>query len=357
MVEGRLPPNAAPPASVLPSSFTRPLRRPGTGPFTPPGHMAPRGAVPSWTRTGGPAVSPHSRFRWKHRRTCWRLEALLLRQEGAVRGQCWCSSDPEASAGPIWRRSAAAFSATGHADCSPQDASRARSHARRPIFCRSGLPGRRSPALRRQWGAEPEWNTKGEAAGTAGDHRTSRDALGARRRPIRRIASAGRGTVSANGSRRGTVGRGDRLAHRGQDRARRRSPDRPWRTTGLARRRARVRGHRASGRRQICAPLCAPSPSRRACARPEHARRISSGRHTGTPSRRAETQIVILTMRDEPTFVREAMRAGAHGYVLKEQATSDLIDAIRAVAAGGTYLSRDLAGRLSAERIRSRGWD
>ena len=70
-----------------------------------------------------------------------------------------------------------------------------------------------------------------------------------------------------------------------------------------------------------------------------------------------ETQIVILTMRDEPTFVREAMRAGAHGYVLKEQATSDLIDAIRAVAAGGTYLSRDLTGRLSAERIRSRGWD
>ena len=49
MVEGRLPPNAAPPASVLPSSFTRPLRRPGTGPFTPPDHMAPRGAVPSWT--------------------------------------------------------------------------------------------------------------------------------------------------------------------------------------------------------------------------------------------------------------------------------------------------------------------
>ena len=51
MVEGRMPPNAAPPASVLPSSFTRPLRRPGTGPFTPPDHMAPRGAVPLWTRS------------------------------------------------------------------------------------------------------------------------------------------------------------------------------------------------------------------------------------------------------------------------------------------------------------------
>jgi hypothetical protein len=45
IVKGRLPPNAAPPASVLPLSFTRPLRRPGAGPFIPPGHMAPRGAV------------------------------------------------------------------------------------------------------------------------------------------------------------------------------------------------------------------------------------------------------------------------------------------------------------------------
>jgi hypothetical protein len=45
IVEGRLPPDAAPPASVLPSSFYRPLRRPGAGPHTPPGHMAPRGAT------------------------------------------------------------------------------------------------------------------------------------------------------------------------------------------------------------------------------------------------------------------------------------------------------------------------
>jgi two-component system response regulator NreC len=70
-----------------------------------------------------------------------------------------------------------------------------------------------------------------------------------------------------------------------------------------------------------------------------------------------ETQIVILTMRDEPGYIYEARRAGARGYVLKEQATSDLIAAIRAVAAGGTYVSRDLAGRLSAERIRRGAWD
>ena len=61
-------------------------------------------------------------------------------------------------------------------------------------------------------------------------------------------------------------------------------------------------------------------------------------------------------MRDEPAFIHEARRSGARGYVLKEQATSDLIDAIRAVAAEGTYVSRALAGRLSAERIRKGGW-
>jgi hypothetical protein len=39
----------------LPLSFSRPLRRPGARPLTPPGHMAPRGAVLSWTRTGSGA--------------------------------------------------------------------------------------------------------------------------------------------------------------------------------------------------------------------------------------------------------------------------------------------------------------
>lgn len=69
------------------------------------------------------------------------------------------------------------------------------------------------------------------------------------------------------------------------------------------------------------------------------------------------TQIVVLTMRDELSVVREARQAGAAGYVLKEQASDDLIKAIRAVVAGGTYMSRQLASRLSAERIRNGAWD
>ena len=42
-----------------------------------------------------------------------------------------------------------------------------------------------------------------------------------------------------------------------------------------------------------------------------------------------ETQIVVLTMQDDPAFAREAMRAGALGYVLKEAADAELVEAVR----------------------------
>jgi two-component system, NarL family, response regulator NreC len=51
------------------------------------------------------------------------------------------------------------------------------------------------------------------------------------------------------------------------------------------------------------------------------------------------TKIVILTMHTEAPYVIEALRAGAHGYVLKTQATVHLVQAIREVARGSTYLS------------------
>jgi two-component system response regulator NreC len=61
------------------------------------------------------------------------------------------------------------------------------------------------------------------------------------------------------------------------------------------------------------------------------------------------TQIVVLTMQDDPAFAREAMRAGALGYVLKEAADSELVDAVRTAAGGGTYLHPRLGARLAAE--------
>ena len=55
-----------------------------------------------------------------------------------------------------------------------------------------------------------------------------------------------------------------------------------------------------------------------------------------------DTAIVVLTMQKDPAFAREAMAAGARGYVLKEAADTELVTAIRTVAGGGTYLQPEL---------------
>jgi two-component system response regulator NreC len=60
-------------------------------------------------------------------------------------------------------------------------------------------------------------------------------------------------------------------------------------------------------------------------------------------------RIVILTMHTAPALARDALRAGATGFVLKEAAEAELIDAIRAVAAGRTYLNPELGAQLAAE--------
>jgi two-component system response regulator NreC len=49
--------------------------------------------------------------------------------------------------------------------------------------------------------------------------------------------------------------------------------------------------------------------------------------------------VVLLTMHDEELHVSAALRAGVRGYVLKTQAADELMDAIRTVSVGGTYLS------------------
>ncbi len=62
-----------------------------------------------------------------------------------------------------------------------------------------------------------------------------------------------------------------------------------------------------------------------------------------------ETKIVILTMQSDPELAREALRAGATGFVLKEAAEAELIEAVRLAAAGRTYLNPELGARLAAE--------
>lgn len=59
------------------------------------------------------------------------------------------------------------------------------------------------------------------------------------------------------------------------------------------------------------------------------------------------THILVLTMQEDPAFAREAMAAGARGYVLKEAAGTELVAAIRTVAAGGTYLQPEVGAKLA----------
>ncbi len=60
--------------------------------------------------------------------------------------------------------------------------------------------------------------------------------------------------------------------------------------------------------------------------------------------------VIVLTMESEPRFARAALSEGAHGYVLKEAAEGELVEAVRFVLAGGTYLAPALGARLAMEK-------
>jgi len=62
-----------------------------------------------------------------------------------------------------------------------------------------------------------------------------------------------------------------------------------------------------------------------------------------------DTAIVVLTMQDDPGFARQALQSGALGFVLKEAADEELLEAIQLAAAGETYLNPRLGARLAAQ--------
>ncbi len=61
-----------------------------------------------------------------------------------------------------------------------------------------------------------------------------------------------------------------------------------------------------------------------------------------------ETRVVVLTAQRDPSFAGEALRLGAAGYVPKEAADGELLEAIEVAAQGGTYLEPRLGARLAA---------
>jgi DNA-binding NarL/FixJ family response regulator len=73
-----------------------------------------------------------------------------------------------------------------------------------------------------------------------------------------------------------------------------------------------------------------------------------------------EIKVLVLSMQDDPRYVREAFAVGASGYVLKEAADAEVVSAIREVAAGGRYVHPELGARLvvaEAEAARRAGED
>jgi len=61
-----------------------------------------------------------------------------------------------------------------------------------------------------------------------------------------------------------------------------------------------------------------------------------------------KAQILVLSMQDDPSYVREAFASGASGYLLKEAADAELVAAVREVAAGRRYVHPTLGARLAA---------
>ena len=60
------------------------------------------------------------------------------------------------------------------------------------------------------------------------------------------------------------------------------------------------------------------------------------------------TKVLMLSMQNDPAYVRQAFAAGASGYVLKDAADTELVEAIHTVAGGRRYLHPLLGARLAA---------
>jgi two-component system response regulator NreC len=66
-------------------------------------------------------------------------------------------------------------------------------------------------------------------------------------------------------------------------------------------------------------------------------------------------KVLVLTMHDDPSYLRQLLIAGASGYVVKKSADADLLSAIRAAYRGEVFLDSSLAGGLVDEVIRPAG--
>ena len=61
-----------------------------------------------------------------------------------------------------------------------------------------------------------------------------------------------------------------------------------------------------------------------------------------------QTKVLMLSMQDDPAYVRKALAAGANGYLLKDAADTDLVKAIHEIAQGRRYVHPVLGARLAS---------
>jgi two-component system response regulator NreC len=74
-------------------------------------------------------------------------------------------------------------------------------------------------------------------------------------------------------------------------------------------------------------------------------------------NKNSSTHVLLLTMHEEPAYLRTALAAGASGYVLKKSVDADLLSAIRAVYKGRTYVDSELAEILVRDAFNRDGHD
>jgi two-component system response regulator NreC len=77
-------------------------------------------------------------------------------------------------------------------------------------------------------------------------------------------------------------------------------------------------------------------------------------------SERPRIAVVILSMHQDESYVLRSLKAGAKGYLLKDALRADVLEAIRAVAQGRSFLTRKIARMLQEDYVRqleSRGLD
>jgi DNA-binding NarL/FixJ family response regulator len=71
--------------------------------------------------------------------------------------------------------------------------------------------------------------------------------------------------------------------------------------------------------------------------------------------RDADLPVLILSMHDEAIYAERALRAGANGYIMKQEATESVLTAIRRILGGGVYVSEHMASTMLQQFVRHPG--